>query len=135
MIKMTQDERARLTRLLGSVMDDETVVPWTLGEEQVLAFLLELDRRMTADGVTQADLGRALGVQRSQVRRWISAEGRLKADTMFALARSVGCQLTQRWEPIVAEQRPVGGYASAGESVASASCDVQQIKVTVRVAA
>jgi hypothetical protein len=47
-----------------------------LAGAQVLEFLVELRRRMDAQGLKKAELARRIGVERSQVARWLAAGDR-----------------------------------------------------------
>jgi transcriptional regulator with XRE-family HTH domain len=109
-----------------------------LGEEQVLDFLSQLHEQMESGGVSQAELGRRFGVQRSQVRRWIAGDNALKAQTMFALARCLGQRLEVRWVPDAAAARtgaftaPVASFAEAAEVVAPAMPNVVEAAIRFR---
>ena len=112
---VTDEEARRLDALFGDMAREPGMEEQLLGEEQALEFLLHLSRQLESSDVSQAELGRRFGVQRSQIRRWISGDSALKAQTMFGLARCLGYRLEQRWVPVLEQQ---GGYADVSESFA-----------------
>lgn len=104
---ITAEERLRLDGLLGDLPRSPGVEERMLGGEQMHRFIAELVDKMEEQGVTQAELGRRMGVNRRQILRWVQADGSLKADTMFALARHLGFRLDALWVPIDAAQEQV----------------------------
>lgn len=97
---ITQDERSRLVDGWGAVRE---LPGWP--EEQVagleaLHLLGELLTAMDRQGVSQADLGRAMGVHRRQILRWLRGDGSIKADTLLAIGRHLGLRLEAKWVPV-----------------------------------
>lgn len=68
------------------------------GEQVELRFVRQLGELLLADSVSHAELGRRLGLQRSQIRRWLSGESAVKMGVAASLAAAAGydCEVVLR---------------------------------------
>ncbi|MBM4346148.1 MAG: helix-turn-helix transcriptional regulator [Deltaproteobacteria bacterium] len=97
---MTEQERRDLLAAFGKIGDRAGWAESTLADMQVLSLMGHLLAAMDERGISQADLGRAMGVHRRQILRWVSSEPSLKAETLIAMGRHVGLRLEARWVPL-----------------------------------
>lgn len=101
------------------LQDDSRAELLIYGADGVLNFLTEVQDRLTAKGISQAELARKLGVKRSQLNRWLRHESGLNAKIMFQMARALGFDLELLWR----EHRPNLTVLSGGISVSANNSD------------
>lgn len=94
---ITEQERRELIAGWGELRDQPGWAEEQVAGLQALRLLGELLVEMDKRNITQADLGRAMGVHRRQILRWLRGDGALKADTLIAMGRHVGLRLDARW--------------------------------------
>jgi hypothetical protein len=66
----------------------------------VESFVNEMERIMTAENITQAELARRLGQTPSNITQVLRYGGNLSASTMANIALGLGCRLVVRFKPI-----------------------------------
>jgi hypothetical protein len=87
---------------LAAILDDldlGTGADFRIAGEQVeLRFVRELGELLLADDLSHAELGRRLGLQRSQIRRWLSGDSAVKMGVAASLAAAAGyeCEVVLR---------------------------------------
>lgn len=119
---ITEQERRELIAGWGELRDQPGWAEEQVAGLQALRLLGELLVEMDKRNITQADLGRAMGVHRRQILRWLRGDGALKADTLIAMGRHVGLRLDARWVEVdVGLER--GGVSTTVEVSEGASAE------------
>lgn len=119
---ITEQERRELIAAWGELRDQPGWAEEQVAGLQALRLLGELLVEMDKRNITQADLGRAMGVHRRQILRWLRGDGALKADTLIAMGRHVGLRLDARWVEVdVGLER--GGVSATVEVSEGASAE------------
>jgi len=99
---ITEAERQEVEAALGAMPRRPGLAEELIAGTQVTILLGQLFEQMEIANLKQADVARAMGVHRRQVLRWFSGESAIKAETLIALGRHVGCQFDARWQPMQA---------------------------------
>lgn len=99
---ITEHERKELVAAWGAMRDRPGWAEEQVAGLQTLRLLGELLVEMDGRGISQADLGRAMGVHRRQILRWLRGDGAIKAETLLAIGRHVGLRLDAKWVPVEA---------------------------------
>ncbi len=100
---ITEQERKDIVQAWGFVRDQPGWLEHQVAALEALRLLGQLLVEMDKRNISQADLGRAMGVHRRQILRWLRGDGALKADTLLTIGRHVGLRLDAKWVPVEAD--------------------------------
>lgn len=121
---ITKKERDEIIAGHGRLRDEPGWLEACVADLQVATLMCQMIAEMNERGISQADLGRAMGVHRRQILRWVSSEPSLKAETMIAMGRHVGLRLEARWVPVEADIPVAAPYAGVKIDANSAGLDM-----------
>ena len=127
-------DSSALVKMLGH---DELFRSRVEAAGRVLDFLIQAKERMQQLGIDQSELGRRIGVGRSQVNRWLHDESGLNAKSMFLIARALGFDLSFEWRPHLEfvdtyqeyEARTLSSEVSSGSTVVAETIEDVPLKV------
>lgn len=76
---------------------DEPQALRVLAALRVMDFIVSAQETMEKEKLTAAELARRIGVDRSQITRWLHAEGGMTASSMHLIAQGLGYDLHLKW--------------------------------------
>lgn len=93
---MTQKSFAALQARLATT-------PEATAERVAVAFLVEINSRMLAQGISNVELAQRMGTTRSYITRLFRGSANLSVQTMARLALAVGCSVRVQLDEIAVD--------------------------------
>jgi transcriptional regulator with XRE-family HTH domain len=98
-------------------------------EIAISAFTNDIARLMSAQGITQADLARTLGVSRARVSQIMQHKSSPTLHTMVQVAHAIGCNVSPGVAPC--GFRPAGLYVADGGKTTAGYRETNRLNRTV----